>query len=144
MKTVILACLFLSTGLLVANLDINEMEMMVKKIQEPRASNINRGLLKQDSPFEAVSNIKVTEKKIEEPTQPEAIVIIEESKTKIPLKVKGIVNKKVNINDNWLGKGDMIDGYRVIYISNDSVKVKKGNETRELSVSEVKRVIKYR
>ena len=51
------------------------------------------------------------------------------------LKIYAIFQNRVNINGKWFKIGDIINGYKVLKITNDDVYLKKNNEILILSIT---------
>jgi len=131
---------------LVADLDMKKMQMMVKKIKEPRVGSIKSGELNVKSPFVVVENKKIPKEMAEakKSIQSNPILIIEQNAGVSNLDLRGTVNGQANVNGKWVGAGDSIGGYRILYISNGRIKVEKDKEVKELSVGKSKEIIKLR
>jgi len=53
---------------------------------------------------------------------------------KVILKLNAIFQNKANINGVWVKKGDIIEGYEVVEVKNDSVVLKKEGEIKILQI----------
>jgi hypothetical protein len=97
--------------------DIAKYDRYFNEINEIRVGILNQEIDKLSNPF-AVIQTAVTEKT---------------GNTTAPtFSLKAIVEKKVKINDSWLGQGSSIGDLRVIAIKQKSVVL--GNENRRLEL----------
>lgn len=132
---------------LAADLDMNDMKMMVQKIKEPRASNLKGAAnISLTSPFVVVKNKKITKDMIDPKKEPKLnpILIIEQSSNSANLELRATINDEANVNGKWLHAGEGIGGYRILYIGNGKIKVQKYNGEEKLSVNKENKIIEIR
>ena len=143
MRFVVMATSLVLSMSLFADLDTKKMQMMVQKIKEPREDISSADVGSVASPFVEVKNIKVKEQ-MAMPKPPKQKVIVEQNITLTPLKLKGTVNDKANINGEWLRSGEIIGEYKIVNVGDGKVRVQKGESVQELSISEFRQIIRLR
>ncbi len=134
----ILILITLSFSLLISgSLSSAEILNMVSKIKEER---IGISLAKLDgtsNPF-----IVKTKKKVEEKKEDNVTVYIPPPVVERVYKVDAILNHAAFINKKWYRRGDVLDDYKVGYVSRYSVTLKSENGKRVLKLERRKKFIK--
>lgn len=134
----ILILITLSFSLLISgSLSSAEILNMVSKIKEER---IGISLAKLDgtsNPF-----IVKTKKKVEEKKEDNVTVYIPPPVVERVYKVDAILNHAAFINKKWYRRGDVLDDYKVGYVSRYSVTLKSENGNRVLKLERRKKFIK--
>ncbi len=134
----ILILITLSFSLLISgSLSSAEILNMVSKIKEERIG-ISLGKLDGTSnPF-----IVKTKKKVEEKKEDNVTVYIPPPVVERVYKVDAILNHAAFINKKWYRRGDVLDDYKVGYVSRYSVTLKSENGKRVLKLERRKKFIK--
>ena len=134
----ILILITLSFSLLISgSLSSAEILNMVSKIKEER---IGISLAKLDgtsNPF-----IVKTKKKVEEKKEDNVTVYIPPPVVERVYKVDAILNHAAFINKKWYRRGDVLDDYKVGYVSRYSVTLNSENGKRVLKLERRKKFIK--
>lgn len=55
--------------------------------------------------------------------------------------LKAILNDKAFINESWYSVGDILGGFRIVKITKDTVYLAKGNEYKNLKLTEFKQYV---
>ena len=127
---IFLVCLFLSP--LSADLSIDQMQMMVKKIKAKRIGSMESNASKVVSPFIVI-------RKDENKTE----VIAKEPKSElVQFALGAIVNDKAFVNNKWLSVGDMIDGYELSEIEGNGITMTQDSRTIKVFLKKSKQIIK--
>ena len=134
----ILILITLSFSLLISgSLSSAEILNMVSKIKEERIG-ISLGKLDGTSnPF-----IVKTKKKVEEKKEDNVTVYIPPPVVERVYKVDAILNHAAFINKKWYRRGDVLDDYKVGYVSRYSVTLNSENGKRVLKLERRKKFIK--
>ena len=53
-----------------------------------------------------------------------------------------ILNNKAFINSKWYKKGDKLRGYKIVYVGNNKVMLKKQNKIKYLQIKKTKNILK--
>ncbi|MEN8726844.1 MAG: hypothetical protein ABF276_02665 [Sulfurovum sp.] len=123
MKKIFLFLLSL-TGLVNADLSVEQIQKMVMQIHEKREGVKLVTLETTKDPFIRIS----------EEDNVTTLVIPEKEEAKLVL--HAIVNGKAYINDSWSSLGDNIMGYTVKYIGQRGVVLRNGNHVKKLFLHE--------
>jgi len=105
-----------------AELNIEQINRMVEKIQQKRETKMDIDYKSIPTPFIIIkkSENKKGETIISTPTKP------------LKLHISAIINDSVNINGKWYSLGDSINEYKIIEIKDRFVKLKKEKNIVEL------------
>jgi len=112
-----------------ADLSIGQMEAMVEKIKAKRVGSNIKKSHEFISPF---VTIKVDEN----------MTVIEESKVETVIFILGgIINDKAFINEKWQKVDDMVEGYTLIEIENNSVTLVQDDRTIKVFLKQTKPIV---
>lgn len=84
-------------------------------------------------PFAQAKKIFIKEKKIK-------TVVKQSLKTSLTLVT--VLNDKAFINSKWYKKNDKLYGYKIVYIGNDKVMLRKQNKIKYLQIKKTKSLLK--
>ncbi len=126
MKKIIIVTILIINGLL-ADIGMDQIEEMVKKIHEKREGIELESLEKTPEPFvRLVKDNNVT------------TFLIPKKDEEKKISLYAIVNKRAYINDRWLGEGERFLGFELVYIGKNGVVLRSGNQIKKLFLHEGK------
>ncbi len=112
-----------------ADLSIGQMEAMVEKI---KAKRVGTNIEKSDEFISPFVTIKVDEN----------ITVIEEAKVEtVVFILGGIINDKAFINEKWQKVDDIVEGYKLIEIENNSVTLVQEDRTIKVFLKQTKPIL---
>jgi len=115
----------LVTSVIYADLSVNQIRDMVKKIHKKR----------EGIQLETLQTTKEPFVRLEEENNVTTFVIPVKTE-EISLNLHAILNEKAYINDNWKSIDDAIGGYRLKYIGKKGVVLRNGNQIKKLFLHE--------
>lgn len=68
--------------------------------------------------------------------------VVKSSINKVSLTLITILNGRAFINSKWYKKGDKLNGYKIVYIGNDKVMLKKESRVKYLQIEKTKNILK--
>ncbi len=128
MKKLLLIFLIAMTYNAYADLSVEQVQEMVRKIHEKREGVKLDTLNETKEPFV----------RLEEKGDVSVFVIPKVVKEKVKLKLHAIVNGKAYINDRWLDEGESILGYELKYIGKRGVVMRNENHIKKLFLRKYK------
>ena len=112
----------------------DDIDDIINKINSKRESKIPQAVIANSkSPIPEVKIIESNSSKESNNT-----VIVNSAKEVFEL--KAIINSRANINGKWVGIGDLINGYKVVDIMDDSVYLKDGNKSKMIFFNNIKKI----
>jgi hypothetical protein len=120
MKTLLLGVSLVAMPLF-AELSVDKIDNMVVQIEGKRHSKVNVQFEKVASPFAMVVQEDVN-----------ATPVMKTVEQTVNFKLSAIINNRAMINNQWVEKGDTIQGYTVETVEENRVVLKKANRTVEL------------
>ncbi len=85
-------------------------------------------------PFMQTKKIFIKKRDLKVATKPSAKIT--------PLTLITILNDRAFINSKWYKKGDKLYGYKIVYIGDDKVVLKKDNKVKYLQIKKIKNLLK--
>jgi len=117
----IIYILFGFVGISFADLSVEQIQHMVKQIHEKRKGVELETLERTKEPF-----IKIEE------NNNSTVVILPNKVNDSKFLLHAVMNKQAYINDSWKKEGDIILGYKLVYIGKSGVVMRNDNQIKKL------------
>lgn len=112
-----------------ADLSIPQIDLMTDKIKLNRVS-VEKDLYKKiKSPYKNIVGAQDDKHTDTEMTKAKIFVL------------GAVINKKAFLNSTWVKKDDTIEGYNVIFVKEDSVRLRLNNDVIDISLKKNKQII---
>jgi len=112
----------------------DDIDDIINKINSKRESKIPQVVIANSK--SPIPEVKIVENNSSKESNNTVIV----NSAKEVFELKAIINSRANINGKWVGIGDLINGYKVVDIMDDSVYLKDGNKSKMIFFNNIKKI----